>query len=239
MKKYITAVVVSAGLALGTLPAVAQQDTTQNQNQKVNTTQNMPSQTLPGRAYDRAALPGETPPNNPASGYAANEPAGGGLTMESLRATADNPSTFVPKAYEADQAEIRMGQLAQEKSSSEQVKSFANRIVQDHQAHLQKVQQLAHQKNIQVSDQLAPHDQKQYDRLSAMNGASFDRAFVQDMVRDHKHAIALYSEAAQNDTDSDVKALAQNTLPTLREHLQMAENDSTTINEPAGAGMQK
>jgi len=58
------------------------------------------------------------------------------------------------------------------------------------------------------------------------------------MVRDHKKVIALYEQAAANNTDSDVKALAQSTLPTLREHLQMAERDATTINEPAGASLQ-
>ena len=223
MKRYITAVLVSAGLALGTISVFAADP--------ADATQNLPSQNQPGRAYDRAALP------NPAGGY-ATEPAGS-ETAATINATADNPATFVPKAFEADQAEVRMGQVAQEKASSEQVKMLAQHMIQDHQAHADKVQQLAQQKNIQVSSQLSPECQKKLDTLAALNDASFDKRYVHDMIRDHRKAIALYTEAAANNTDPDVKALAQSTLPTLHEHLQMAERDATAINEPAGAALQK
>jgi len=283
MKKYITAVLASAAVALGSLSVGAQSDTTQptdqtgraidraqvpsssatpdtsgaqtlpdqsgraidrsqvpssdttgtaDPNATPSTTQNLPSQQLPGRALDRAQLP------NPAGGYALDEPAGS-ETAATINATASNPAQFVPKAYEADESEIRMSQLAQEKSSSDRVKMLAQRLVQDHQAHAEKVQQLAQQKNIQVSNQLSPDCQKKLDTLSALNGPSFDKHYVRDMVRDHRKAIELYSAAAQNDTDPDVKAFAQSTLPTLREHLQMAERDATTIDEPAGAAMTK
>jgi putative membrane protein len=284
MKKYITAVLASAAVALGSLTVAAQSDTTTPVDQSgravdrsqvpssttVNnnvqgstqtspdqsgraidrsqvpsadttgtatpatpsTTQNLPDPQLPGRALDRAALP------NPAGGYATDEPAGAN-TSAMINSTASNPAKFLPKAYEADQSEIRTSQLAQEKSSNDQVKALAQMIIQDHQAHAAKVQQLAQQKNIQVSDQLSSDCQKKIDKLSALNGPSFDRHYVHDMVRDHRDAIQLYSAAAQNNTDPDVKALAQNTLPTLREHLQMAERGATTVNEPAGAAMNK
>jgi putative membrane protein len=285
MKKYIIAVLASAGLVLGTnavlmadpsdpnttdqtgraidrsqvpssstnaytpnstdnTPSVDQRgraadrnqvpssDTTGAAYQQPSTTQNLPDQSLPGRALDRAIVAGQ----NPATGFP--EVAG----SESSAATmglASNPSKFVIKAYAADQEEIRMSQIAQEKSSSDQVKSLAQTIVQDHQAHAAKVQQLAQQKGIAVSDQLSPECQKSLDAMSAMSGPAFDRHYLHDMVRDHKKAIALYDQAAANNSDPDVRALAQSTLPTLKEHLQMAQRDATIINEPAGANRDK
>jgi putative membrane protein len=227
MKRYIIAVLASAGLVLGTISVFAADPNDASQNQ------NMPIQDQPGRAYDRAAL------GNPASGNLINEPAGAEPGAASVRMTAENPATFVPKAYESDEAEIRLSQLAQEKSSSDQVKMLAQRLAQDHQAHANKVQQLAQEKNIPVSNQLSAECQKSVDALSALNGASFDKHFIHDMIRDHKKAIALYNQAAEHDTDPDVKALAESTLPTLREHLQMAEHDAVIINEPAGASLSK
>jgi putative membrane protein len=224
MKRYIAAVVASAGLVWGTISVFAADPNDANQNP--------PVQNQPGRAYDRAALP------NPAGGYATDEPAGVGETAASVRATAENPTAFVKKAFEADQAEIRLGQLAQEKSSNDQVKTLAQHMIEDHQAHADKVQQLAQQKNIQVSNQLGTECQKKVDALSALTGASFDKHYIHDMVRDHKKNIALYDQAAAYNTDPDVKALAQSTLPTLKEHLRMAQRDATTINEPAGADLQ-
>jgi len=266
MKKYITSVMASAALALGTISVPGDPtDSSQNQTppsqdqpgraidrsqmssstdpsmpqgQDVNTTQNMPVQDQPGRAYDRAALPNMTPANNPAGGYALDEPAGSDLGASAMTAKAENPATFVPWAFEADQGEIRLSQLAQEKSSSDQVKALAQRLVTDHQAHADKVQQLAQQKNIPIPSQLSAQGQRKLDVLNALNGPSFDKHYLHDMVRDHKKAIAFYTQAAQNNTDPDVKALAQNTLPILREHLQMVEHGATTINEPAGASVQ-
>ncbi|HWD19915.1 MAG TPA: DUF4142 domain-containing protein [Verrucomicrobiae bacterium] len=226
MKKYITAALASAGLVLGTATAFAFDPNATDQNQVV------PAQDQPGRALDRARLP------NAANGYAVDEPAGAdNETAEehaSLKSKAESPSGFIQKVSEDNQAEIRLAQLAQEKSSNPQVKSLAQRLAQDHQANADKLSQLAQQKNVQVSNQLSEKCQKKIDSLSALNGAAFDKHYVRDMIKDHKKDIAFFEQAANNNSDPDVKAFAQSTLPTLKEHLQMAEQDKT-MREPAGA----
>jgi putative membrane protein len=42
------------------------------------------------------------------------------------------------------------------------------------------------------------------------------------MVTDHEKAVQLFSPAAKEGHDADIKAFASQTLPTLQEHLQMA-----------------
>jgi len=229
MKQYVTAVLASAGLMLGGLSLYAgPDDTMQSQSTQ------LPVQTAPGRQYDRDRLP------NAATGNTIDEAAGADEQTEAaeasgMKAKAADPAAFVREAAEGDQAEIRLGELAQEKSSNAGVKSLAQHLVQDHQAHFAKVQQLAQQKNIQVSNDLSLKCQKKVDALSALNGEKFDKRYVHDMIRDHKKNIAFYQQAAANNSDPDVKTLAQSTLPTLQEHLQMAERDVHGINEPAGA----
>ncbi len=225
MKRYITAVLASAGLILGTqsIFALGPDDSSQNP----------PIQDQPGRAYDRARLP------NAASGNAVDEVAGSdtetGEEHASLKSKAESPSGFIQKVSEDNQAEIRLAQLAQEKSSNTQVKALAQRLAQDHQANADKLTQLAQQKNIQISNQVSPKCQKKIDQLSALDGKAFDKRYVRDMIRDHKKDIAFFQLAASNNSDADVKSFAQSTLPTLHEHLQMAQQDAAGINEPAGA----
>jgi|GEM_PF-2302212 len=226
MKNYITAALASASLFLGA-SVFAQTET------QPSTVKDMPSQTEPGRAYDRARLP------NPATGNAVDDSASGNIQtadeLSEMNSKAVDPQQFILKAAEGDQVEIRSAQLAQEKSANPQIKALAQRLSQDHQANADKLAQLAQQKGVHLSDQLSAKAQRKVDTLSSLNGAAFDQRYVRDMVRDHKKDIAYYQKAAAENTDPDVKAFAQSTLPTLQEHLQMAERDSTMINEPAGA----
>jgi predicted outer membrane protein len=58
---------------------------------------------------------------------------------------------------------------------------------------------------------------------------------VDDQVKGHEKTIALFQQAAASNSDPDLRNFAQSNLPTLQHHLQMAEKDSSIINEPAGA----
>ena len=64
------------------------------------------------------------------------------------------------------------------------------------------------------------------DRLSKLSGAEFDQAFMQQMVKDHTEAVTLFENQATNGKDAEVKAWAAKTLPTLKEHLQLAQEIS-------------
>jgi putative membrane protein len=55
-------------------------------------------------------------------------------------------------------------------------------------------------------------------------GQDFDRAYIAQMVKDHTEAVRLFEQQAERDADPEVKAFAQKTLPTLREHLEMARS---------------
>ncbi len=147
--------------------------------------------------------------------------------------SADNQAlsddAFLKKAAQDDLAEIQLGQLAQQKASSQQVKDLAKKLSDDHQKDLNDVKSIAQQKNINLPDQPSAKDQKLMSKLQNMNGQEFDRAFLKHQVRDHHKDIALYQREAQNAKDQDVKTYAQKDVAILQQHLQMSQSDAGSM----------
>jgi putative membrane protein len=71
-------------------------------------------------------------------------------------------------------------------------------------------------------------DQALKDKLSGLSGADFDKTYMQAMVKDHQKDINEFQKEANNGSNADLKAFAAQTLPTLQEHLRMAQEAQTT-----------
>ena len=63
-------------------------------------------------------------------------------------------------------------------------------------------------------------------KLEAKSGDEFDRAYMQQMVKDHQAAIELFQKQAQDGQNAQLKQFAQQTLPKLQDHLRMAQQIS-------------
>ncbi len=129
---------------------------------------------------------------------------------------------FARKAAQGSLAEIKFGQLAQQKGTDSTVKDFAQRMVTDHTKASDELKSIAQNKNMTLPDQMDSKDQAEYDRLSNMSGEQFDRAYMNYMRRDHKKDVAEFRRESEKGTDPDLKAFAAKYLPTLQEHEQMA-----------------
>lgn len=134
---------------------------------------------------------------------------------------------FAQKAAAAGMGEIQAAQLAQQRASSPQVKQFADRMVTDHTQANDELQQIAQQENLTLPSQPSPQDVAQTRRLRGLNGAAFDQACAQDQLRAHQQAVALFRQEANNGKDPALKGFAQQTLPILQRHLQMAQTLNT------------
>jgi putative membrane protein len=135
---------------------------------------------------------------------------------------------FVHDAAEAGNAEVAMGQLAAKKASNAQVKSFAQRMIDDHTKAGQELKQVAGKKNLNVSNGHGKHHQTM-NRLAQLSGAEFDREYMKSQLTDHGNVIALFEAEADRGTDAEVKAWAAKTLPTLREHARMARDIAAAV----------
>jgi len=128
------------------------------------------------------------------------------------------------EAAQGGLAEVELGQLASTKASSEKVKSFAQRMVTDHGKANDELKSLASSKQIMLPTMVAGKEKAEHDKFAKLSGDAFDRAYVRDMVADHKKDVAAFRQEASNGKDPDVKAWASKTLPTLEEHLKMIED---------------
>ncbi len=93
---------------------------------------------------------------------------------------------FAKDAARGGMAEIKLGKLAEYGGSSEVVKTFGTRMVAEHTKAGDKLKEAAALEHITLPTDLAARDQATYDRLSKLSGADFDRAYAQDMVKDHQ-----------------------------------------------------
>ena len=130
---------------------------------------------------------------------------------------------FAVEAANGGMAEVALGKLAEQKGVSQDVKDFGAKMVKDHGMANDKLKAIAMQKNITLPDSLGNDEKQTMADLSKKTGKDFDKAYVDAMVKDHKHDISAFEKEANNGKDMDIKNFASTTLPTLREHQTMID----------------
>ena len=131
---------------------------------------------------------------------------------------------FVMDALRHGMAEVELGKLASEKAAHDQVKQFGKRMADDHGKAGDELKSIAQSKGITPPGEMDSKHKKLHDRLAKMSGAEFDRAYMSEMVKDHRNDVKEFKRQADKAKDPDVKSFAGKTLPTLEEHLKQAED---------------
>jgi putative membrane protein len=152
--------------------------------------------------------------------------AGEGMSEAKLKMAQQDgavPATFVKKAALAGMTEVELAKVALSKSQDAEVRKFADRMVKDHGKANTELATLAKGKGMDVPKALDAEHQSMVQMLSAKSGAAFDSAYAEHMNMDHAKAIALF-EGASGSTDSELAAFAKKTLPTIKEHKEMAKD---------------
>jgi putative membrane protein len=137
-------------------------------------------------------------------------------------ATLMSDTDFAKTAAEGGFAEVRFGELAEDKASNKTVKELAQRLVEDHTKADDSLKTAASKDRISIPAQLNPKDQATYVRLSQLSGTAFDRVYAREMVRDHETDIAMFRHEANDGKDASIKSFVAQTLPTLEDHLKLA-----------------
>jgi putative membrane protein len=145
------------------------------------------------------------------------------------RMTASADSSFITKAAQGGQAEVELGTLATQRASNDKVKEFGQKMVDDHTQAGNELKSIATSKGVNFPDGIDSKSRATKTRLSRLHGAAFDRAYMQDMVADHKEDIAEFQREADSGSDPDVKAFAAKTLPTLQQHFEMAQDALNSV----------
>jgi len=189
--------------------------------------------------YGRPAGEGTETDTN---GTAKSPPAGKRLgeqppptTQPGVAAAAPAAAEFLREAVSDGLMEIELGRLAHEKGSDQQVKQFGQRMVDNHQMANAELLKAARKLNLDVPTTMGPEQQAQVDRFARLSGEEFDREYMSFMVKEHQQDIGKFETMARDASAGEVQAVAERTLPRLREHLDMARGISEDLREVAAA----
>jgi putative membrane protein len=152
------------------------------------------------------------------------------LALPLAAVAADDPdASFYKNAAEAGISEVDLGNLAEQKASSQDVKDFGAQMVKDHSAANEKLQSLAASKSISLPTSAGVGDMANKAKLELLSGDTFDKSYIKSQIKAHHEAIALFKKESTSGQDPEAKALATATLPTLHEHLHMAYAAAKTL----------
>src|SRR5688500_5349264 len=130
---------------------------------------------------------------------------------------------YFQEMAQANMAEVQTGKLAQQKASSEEVKKFAEHMVQDHGKLLQEQQSMAKTKGVSLPKQPKKEHQSALKKLQGASGSEFDRMYMEQMVKDHEKTLKTLQDAAKNAKDPEVRQAAEKAAPNVQKHLEMAK----------------
>lgn len=160
----------------------------------------------------------------PAASFAQSAPTRS--VPRSAPATASASATdknFLTDAIQGDASEVKLGELAEKNGGSAQMKDFGKTLVTDHTKAGDQVKATAKEVGVTVKDEPSSEAQRDYDKLAKLKGAAFDREFARMSVEDHQKDIGKFQKEADAKS-GPVSTMAQQQLPTLKKHLQMAQS---------------
>jgi putative membrane protein len=141
---------------------------------------------------------------------------------------------FVENATEHGIAEVAMGKLASVRAQHPDVKAFGQKMVDDHSKANDELRRLADAKGVKLPAEADRGHRRDADKLGKKNGADFDREYMEHMVKDHKKDVKEFQKAAKDLKDPELRDFASRTLPTLQQHLQMAEATHAVVKNERG-----
>ena len=147
--------------------------------------------------------------------------SGTGSAASRNKAGAD--PAFVQEAAIGGMAEVEMGRLAVQKAKDDRVRQFGQKMIDDHSKANDALQHAASQEGLSVPTALDEKHKQILAKLEKLSGAQFDSAYSKEMVKDHKEDVKLFEKEAKS-SGSPVQKFAAETLPTLKNHLKMAED---------------
>jgi putative membrane protein len=130
---------------------------------------------------------------------------------------------FLRQASAGDQFEIQTSQLALQKSSSDDVKQFAQMMIDDHTKLDNQMKPIAQEAGVQPATGLMGKDKKEYAKLQGLSGPAFDQAYIKDMVMGHQKVDKAFASEVSDGTLPSEKQAAATNKPTVDMHLQKAQ----------------
>lgn len=128
---------------------------------------------------------------------------------------------FAMAAAQGGMAEVQLGELAAKQGSSQKVKDFGQKMVDDHGKANDDLKSVASAKGLTLPSEPNAEQKATMARLMKLHGAAFDSAYIKAMKTDHKMDVAAFKKESTSGVDSEIKGFATRTLPVVQGHYQM------------------
>ena len=136
----------------------------------------------------------------------------------------DTDRDFVTAAERGGKAEVELAQDGVAHATNADVKSFAQKLVDDHTKANAELEAFGTSHGVTATAEVEAKAKEAKERIMKLTGKSFDQAFVKQMVDDHTSTIKAFEDESKNGTDADLKTWVDKTLPALRDHLKMGQD---------------
>jgi putative membrane protein len=163
---------------------------------------------------------------------ARSKPSTMRLRITQVASTELSTAIVLSQIHRTNLMEIALGKMAQEKASTDEVRAYADQLVQDHTNVDQMVVAMAQQRGADLQNGAAaardgPHQparEKQLEwKLKSASGLDFDRLFLQETSADHERLIRKLEQDRQDASDDELEALIDKVMPILEQHQQLAQ----------------
>ena len=187
-------------------------------------------------SHRSASAPASAPPvaNRSSEKEVISEPVNLGRSSEEVirqfKSATFADTAFVARAAEMGMAEVMMSMLAEDQAVDPAVKDFGVAMQAEHRRANSILLNLANEKKWYTPRDINTEHKDAYDALLQIRSDQFDRRYMEQMIRDHEIAAALFGEAVMHARDPDLRRYAVETEPALRDHLTKARGIMQKLN---------
>ena len=142
--------------------------------------------------------------------------------MASAQGPSDDDKKFLAFAAQGDQNEIAVSQVAEQKATNPDVKEFAHKMVTEHKEMTASMKPFAEKWGLTPPSGPDADHQKEIDKLNGLNGADFDKRYMDDMVSDHSTALSKFTSEVKDTKDPTFKTAVENGKDKVAAHKNMA-----------------
>ncbi|MGO4213407.1 DUF4142 domain-containing protein, partial [Terriglobus sp. YAF25] len=138
------------------------------------------------------------------------------------RAADDNDKKFLATAAQSDVNEIKLSELAIQKTSDPAVKAFAQKMVTEHKAMTVSMKPFAESWGLAAPSDLDNDHKEEWSKLNGLAGKDFDKEYIDTMVSDHAKALDAFTSEAKDTKDVKFKAVVLKGKTHVAAHKNMA-----------------
>jgi putative membrane protein len=142
---------------------------------------------------------------------------------------------FLRRSAEGGIAEVKLGQLAADKASSDDVKAFGKKMVDDHTRINNDIAQVADSMGVMLPKSMNKDDQAEYDKIAKLTGNDFDIEYLTYMVKDHHQDLRAFRIEAASPTDPALHEAVVKAESVIHDHKVMVDKLAHTKGVPVPA----